>query len=86
MNHSKTKFIDPFSFSIIGDVKMPIVTIEAWPLDEEKKPEIIKNITKVFTDIGIPSQAVTVILHETKMENWGSDGEQHSVKFKDLKR
>ena len=46
---------------------MPVVTIESWPLDEEKKPEIIKNITKVFTDIGIPSQAVTIILHETKI-------------------
>ncbi|MBT4540596.1 4-oxalocrotonate tautomerase [Candidatus Woesearchaeota archaeon] len=63
---------------------MPVITIESWPLDKEKKPEIIKKITDVFTDIGIPAEVVTVILHETKQENWGSGGEQHSVKFKDM--
>jgi 4-oxalocrotonate tautomerase len=65
---------------------MPIITIESWPMEKEKKPEVIKNITKVFTDLGIPAQAVTVVIHETQLENWGSAGEQHSVKFKDLKR
>jgi len=65
---------------------MPIVTIESWPMEKEKKPEVIKKITSVFTEIGIPAQAVTVIIHETEMDNWGSAGEQHSVKFKDLKK
>lgn len=65
---------------------MPIITIETWPMDKEKKPEVMKKITEVFTGMGIPAQAVTVVIHETHMENWGSAGEQHSVKFKDLKR
>jgi 4-oxalocrotonate tautomerase family enzyme len=65
---------------------MPIITIETWPMEKGKKPEVIANITRVFTDMGIPSQAVTVVIHETGMENWGSGGEQHSVKFKDLKK
>lgn len=65
---------------------MPIITIETWPLEKEIKPDLIKKITEVFTEIGIPAQAVTVVIHETQMENWGSNGEQHSVKFKDLKR
>ena len=65
---------------------MPIVTIETWPMDKEKKPEVMKKITDVFTDMGIPAQAVTVVIHETEMDNWGSAVEQHSVKFKDLKR
>ncbi len=65
---------------------MPIINIETWPLEKERKPVIIKKITEVFTEMGIPAQAVTVVIHETEMENWGSDGEQHSVKFKDLKR
>ena len=64
---------------------MPIVNIETWPLEKEKKPIIIKKITEVFTELGIPAQAVTVLIHETKLENWGSDGIQHSIKFKDLK-
>ncbi len=65
---------------------MPIITIETWPMEKEKKPEVIEKVTKVFTDMGIPAQAVTVVIHETEMGNWGSGGEQHSVKFKDLKR
>ena len=65
---------------------MPIVNIETWPLEKERKPVIIKKITEVFTEMGIPAQAVTVLIHETELDNWGSAGEQHSVKFKDLKK
>ena len=65
---------------------MPIITVETWPMEKERKPEIMKKITEIFTEFGIPAQAVTVVIHETPMENWGSAGEQHSVKFKDLKR
>ena len=65
---------------------MPIVNIETWPLKKEDKPVLIKKITDVFTEMGLPAQAVTVVIHETPMDNWGSAGEQHSVKFKDLKR
>ena len=65
---------------------MPIINIETWPLDKESKPILIKKITEVFTEMGIPAQAVTIVIHETELENWGSAGEQHSVKFKDLKK
>lgn len=61
---------------------MPIVNIETWPLDKEKKPVIIKKITEVFTEMGIPAQAVTIVIHEIELDNWGSAGEQHSIKFK----
>lgn len=63
---------------------MPIVTIETWPLKKEQKPEIIKSITEVFTKMHIPAEAVTVIIHETELDCWGSGGEQHSVKFKEM--
>ena len=62
---------------------MPIVTVETWPLKDEQKPEIMKGITEVFTEMGIPAEAVTVLIHENGLENWGSAGEQHSVRFKD---
>jgi len=65
---------------------MPMVTIETWPLKDEQKPLIIKGITEVFTKMHIPAEAVHIVIHETELENWGSAGEQHSVKFKDLKR
>lgn len=69
-----------------GVIDMPIINIETWPLDKKTKPIIIKKITEVFTELGIPAQAVTIVIHETDLENWGSAGEQHCVKFKDLKR
>ncbi len=65
---------------------MPIITIETWPINSEMKKNIIKNITDVFSGMGIPTQAVTIVIHETPLENWGSAGEQHSVKFKDMER
>ena len=65
---------------------MPIITIETWPMPPDKKPEVIQKITKVFTDTGIPAQAVTVLIHETPLENWATAGEQHSITYKDLKR
>ncbi|MBW2970704.1 tautomerase family protein [Candidatus Woesearchaeota archaeon] len=64
---------------------MPIITVETWPLKKEDKPVIIKKITDVFSGMGIPAQAVTVVIHETALDNWGSAGEQHSQKFKDIR-
>ncbi|MBU1198855.1 MAG: tautomerase family protein [Nanoarchaeota archaeon] len=63
---------------------MPIVTIETWPLKNDMKKELIQKITEVFSKTGIPAQAVTIVIHDTPMENWGSGGELHSEKFKDM--
>jgi len=71
---------------MIEVIYTPIVNVETWPLEKERKTVIIKKITEVFTEMGIPAQAVTVVIHETELDNWGSAGEQHSVKFKDLKK
>lgn len=65
---------------------MPIISIETWPLKKEQKPILMKEITEVFVKQGIPAQAITILIHETELENWASAGEQHSIKFKDLKR
>tara|TARA_Y100000031_G_C7870370_1_gene226044 strand:+ start:331 stop:498 length:168 start_codon:yes stop_codon:yes gene_type:complete len=55
-------------------------------MDKEMKPEVIRKVTEVFTGLGIPAQAVTVVIHENELENWGSEGIQHSVKFKDIRK
>jgi len=65
---------------------MPIVTIETWPMPQERKPELMKKIPQVFTEYGIPAQAVTILIHETQMDNWGTAGEQHSILYKEMKR
>ena len=62
---------------------MPVVTVETWPLDKEMKKEVIKKITSVFAGLGIPEQAVTVLIHESSKDNWGTGGEVHSEKFRE---
>ncbi len=65
---------------------MPIVTIQTWPMAKEMKTAVIWKVTEVFVGLGIPAQAVTVVIHENEMENWGSAGEQHSVMFADMRK
>ena len=64
---------------------MPVVNIASWPMDNERKARVIKRITEVFTEMGIPAEAVTVIINDLPKENWGTAGEQHSVRFKGIK-
>ena len=61
---------------------MPVIKIDCWPLDKEKKPEVIEKITKVFTDIGVPADAVTIIIQEHDKEDWGKAGKQASTMSK----
>ena len=39
----------------------------------------------VFDTCGCPKEAVTVVIDDIPKENWGSGGEQHSKKFKNIK-
>jgi len=54
-------------------------------VSKEAKTKIIKGITKVFEEFGIPSHAIEIVIHEIPKENWGIEGEQASEKFKDVK-
>ncbi|MEM2239522.1 MAG: 2-hydroxymuconate tautomerase family protein [Candidatus Bathyarchaeia archaeon] len=65
---------------------MPVVHVYVWSgFSNEAKKKTIAGITKVFTELGIPSEAVEVIVHEVPKENWGVGGEQASEKFKHVK-
>jgi len=51
---------------------MPVVHVYMWSgVSREAKVRIVKGITKVFEELGIPSQAVEVIIQEVPKENWG---------------
>ncbi|OPY23308.1 MAG: 4-oxalocrotonate tautomerase [Methanobacterium sp. PtaU1.Bin097] len=52
--------------------------------EEEKIDYIIKNITKVFTDLGVPAQAVEILVHEVPMTHWRTKGLSCAEKFKDV--
>ncbi|MCS7385791.1 MAG: tautomerase family protein [archaeon GB-1867-005] len=65
---------------------MPIVHVYMWSgVSREAKVKIIRRVTKVFEELGIPSRAVEVVILEVSKENWGIGGEQASEKFKETK-
>ncbi|MCI4434224.1 MAG: tautomerase family protein [Thermoplasmata archaeon] len=65
---------------------MPIVHVFVWSnFSNEAKKKTIYGVTNVFTDLGIPREAIEVIIHEVPRENWGIAGEQSSERVKDAK-
>jgi len=65
---------------------MPVVVVYMWSgVSREAKAKIIQGVTRVFEELGIPRQAVEVLIVELPKDNWGIGGEQASEKFKDVK-
>lgn len=48
---------------------MPVVNVNSWPMDNQRKAEVIRKITEVFTEMGIPAEAVTVIINDLPKES-----------------
>jgi len=64
---------------------MPIVHVSVWEgFGKEKTNTVIKNITNVFVKLGIPEQAVEVLVQEIPKTHWGIGGEPASEKFKNI--
>jgi len=64
---------------------MPIVEIKLWAgRDIEFKKKLVEKITKVFEEMGIPREAVSIVIYDIPKENWASGGILHSEKFKDI--
>ena len=62
---------------------MPVVRVDMWEgRTAVVKEKLIKGITKVFTEIGVPPAAVTVIVNDVPKTNWGTGGTQASKKEK----
>jgi 4-oxalocrotonate tautomerase len=63
---------------------LPVAQVNVWSgmsLDNKKK--VVEGITKVLMEIGVPAEAVTVVICEEPKENWASGGKLHSEKFPD---
>lgn len=59
--------------------------IKLWAgRDVEFKKKLVEKITKVFEEMGIPREAVSIIIYDIPKENWASGGILHSEKFKDI--
>jgi 4-oxalocrotonate tautomerase len=64
---------------------MPSVQVCIWPgRDAAFKRDLIAGITRVFDSLGIPAQAVEVLIHDVPKENWGIGGIPATERFPDL--
>lgn len=64
---------------------MPVIHVMVWKgFSNAAKKRVINGITKVFTEMGVPAEAIEVILHEVPKENWGVGGEQASERLKGI--
>jgi 4-oxalocrotonate tautomerase len=58
---------------------MPVVQVSVWEgMTPENKKKTVEVITKVFEDLGIPKEAVTIIIYEAPKSNWATGGQLHS--------
>ena len=59
-----------------------MVQLSVWTgISLENKKKIVQGITTVLREIGIPQDAITVIIYEAPKENWASRGQLHSERF-----
>ena len=58
---------------------MPVVEVSVWEgMSLENKKKTVEGITKVFEDMGMPRDAVTIVIYEAPKSNWASGGKLHS--------
>ena len=54
---------------------MPLVIVEMWEgRTIEQKKQLVEGITDSFVQIGVPQQAVHVIIKDNPKHNWGIGG------------
>ena len=65
---------------------MPIIEVKMWQgVSEEATEKIIRGITNVFVDLGIPERAVEVLIEEIPKTHWGVGGKPASIALPDSK-
>ncbi len=65
---------------------MPTIDVKIWKgVSEVAAEKIISGITNVFVELGIPEQAVEVIIHEIPKAHWGIGGKPASKVMADAK-
>jgi 4-oxalocrotonate tautomerase len=54
---------------------MPVVIVEMWDgrTDEQKKI-LAEGITETFCKVGVPAEAVQIVIHEVPKKNWATGG------------
>jgi len=58
---------------------MPLVQVSVWAgWSPENKKKTVEGITKVFEEMGVPKEAVTIVIYEAPKSNWATGGKLHS--------
>jgi len=61
---------------------LPLVEVSVWSgISDEAKKKLVEGITDVIAELGIPREAITIIIHEEPKSNWASGGQLHSERF-----
>jgi len=54
---------------------MPVVIIEMWEgRNIEQKKQLVEGITSTMVNMGIPKEAVHIIIKDNPKHNWASGG------------
>ncbi len=54
---------------------MPVVIVEMWQgRTVEQKKKLVAGITTEFTKIGVPQEAVHIIIKDNPKHNWATGG------------
>jgi 4-oxalocrotonate tautomerase len=54
---------------------MPVVTVQWWAgRTIEQKKKLIEGITSVMTDLGVPAEAIHIVIHDIPKNNWAHAG------------
>lgn len=65
---------------------MPLVQVSVWEgMSLVNKKRAVEGITKVFEELGVPKEAVEIIIYETPKSNWAAGGKLHSEKLADVR-
>ena len=61
---------------------MPILQVSVWEgMTPENKKKTVEGITKVFVDLGVPKDAVHIVIYEAPKSNWATGGQLHSERL-----
>jgi 4-oxalocrotonate tautomerase len=64
---------------VLGVFELPVVQVSVWAgMTEGNKKKVVDGITKVLEELGVPRDAVTVIIYEIPKTNWATGGRLHS--------
>lgn len=65
---------------------MPIVQVSMWKgITAENKKKVVEGITNVFEAIGVPRDAVEIVIYEAPKSNWATGGQLHSERLANIR-